>query len=133
MDDRRLVIRTEADVAQIRRMAREVALTIRLGPADTEAVALAVSELATNLARYAPGGMISLSAIEEGGRTGLQLESRDAGPGIADLGKAMQDGFSTGGGMGSGLPAARRLMDEFAIATGAGGTTIVARKWRPKR
>ena len=66
-------------------------------------------------------------------RAGIEIASRDAGPGIADLAAALRDGCSTGGGRGSGLPAVRRLMDEFAITSGPGGTRITARKWRTAR
>jgi serine/threonine-protein kinase RsbT len=96
---------------------------------DTEAVALATSELAMNLARYARRGQLSLSTVQGPSGSGVEIESRDRGPGIADLARALQDGYSTGGGLGSGLPSARRLMDEFQIDTGPGGTRILARKW----
>lgn len=94
-----------------------------------EAVVLAVSELATNLVRYGQNGEILLSEIRESARRGIQIEVIDKGPGIADLVDAMRDGLSTGGGMGSGLPAARRLMDEFEISSSPSGTRVVTRKW----
>jgi serine/threonine-protein kinase RsbT len=100
---------------------------------ETECVALAVSELAMNLVRYAAGGGIVLSPVEGLPGPGVQVESYDHGPGIADLDRAFEDGFSTAGGLGSGLPAVRRLMDEVDIETGAGGTLIVARKWSTGR
>ena len=101
--------------------------------ADAERVALAVSELATNLVRYAQEGTIVLSSVAGSAGTGIQVESWDVGPGIADLEQALEDGFSTGGGLGSGLPAVRRLMDEFTIATGPSGTRIVVRTWATNR
>ena len=124
----RLAVASRTDADRARREARALALSLGFGPADVERVALATSELATNLAIYARRGEIILTAL--GG--GLQLESHDAGPGIRDLDEALADGFSTGGGLGSGLPATRRLMDEFEIASGPNGTNIVARKWAPK-
>lgn len=101
--------------------------------ADAEEVALAVSELAMNLHRYAVDGTIQLRIVVEGERRGLEVQSRDLGPGIDDPVLALQDGYSTVGSMGSGLPGARRLMDDFDLATGPAGTRIVACKWLPTR
>jgi serine/threonine-protein kinase RsbT len=129
---RRLGVAEPADVGRARRAVRALAAALGFGLEDTEAVALAVTELATNLVRYARLGEIALSRVEcpDAARgPGVQVESRDAGPGIADAARAMEDGFSTGGGLGSGLPAVRRLMDDFALTTDAAGTRIVARKW----
>jgi serine/threonine-protein kinase RsbT len=126
---RRLAIRTRLDADQARREARHLAAGLGFNRGDAEAVALAVSELAMNLHRYADGGEIVLRAVTDGDRRGLEIESRDLGPGIAEPDRALQDGYTTGGGLGSGLPSARRLMDDFELATGATGTTIVARKW----
>ena len=102
-------------------------------PADAESVALAASELAMNLHRYAFGGELVLRAVDDGVRRGVEIESQDTGPGIADPDLALQDGYTTGGGLGSGLPSARRLMDEFALTTEKSGTRIVARKWLTTR
>ena len=123
-----LVARRE-DVPRARRAARALAAAQGFGAADAESVSLAATELATNLVRYARGGSLTLTPVAGPAGAGVQIESRDAGPGIADLASALQDGFSTGGGLGSGLPGLRRLMDEFAVESGAAGTTIVARKW----
>jgi serine/threonine-protein kinase RsbT len=92
-------------------------------------IILAVVELATNLVRYGTSGSIALSPLHVEGRVGIQVESTDAGPGIADLALAMADGYSTGGGIGSGLPGVQRLMDDFDITTHPNGTRIVCRKW----
>lgn len=124
-------IRRQADVEHARRVARSLARQLGFAAADCEAIVLATSELATNLVRYAPGGTISLSSIKDAGGRGVQVESQDSGPGIADLAQALTDGFSTGGGLGHGLPAVRRLMDTFDVTTGPEGTTIVAGKWLP--
>ena len=121
----RVPVGTRADAARARRAARALAVALGFGPADAEAVALAAAELATNLVRYARGGVLVAAPVRGAAGVGVQLESRDAGPGIGDVARALQDGYSTGGG----LPAARRLMDEFEVDTGPGGTTIVARKW----
>jgi serine/threonine-protein kinase RsbT len=60
----------------------------------------------------------------------MQIESHDRGPGIDRLTDALQDGYSTTESLGSGLPAVRRLVDDFEARTGPGGTWIVCRKWR---
>jgi serine/threonine-protein kinase RsbT len=124
-----LAIGARSDVEEARRRARSLALASGFSAPDAEAVALAVSELASNLARYARDGRIVVGLGGADGRTGVVIESRDAGPGIADVGQALADGFSTGGGLGGGLPGVRRLMDTFDIASGPGGTRIRACKW----
>jgi serine/threonine-protein kinase RsbT len=116
------------EVESARRAARALAGEIGFTPADTESVVLAVSELAANLVRHAHGGRIELSRIE--GSAGMQIESHDHGPGIECLADALQDGFSTVGGLGSGLPAVHRLVDEFEAGSSPAGTWIVCRKWR---
>jgi serine/threonine-protein kinase RsbT len=128
-DVQRFSVTSRADVERSRREARILAASLGFGRMDAEMVALAVSELATNLARYASGGEIDVGAIHEGSATGLRIESHDTGPGISNLGRAMEDGFSTGGGLGSGLPSVRRLMDDFAIESGPEGTRVVVCKW----
>jgi serine/threonine-protein kinase RsbT len=122
-------ISTELDVERIRREARILATRVGCDRYDAEAIVLAVSELATNLVRHAPGGAIVVSAISDGNAVGIAVDAHDAGPGIADVELALRDGFSTRGGLGSGLPAVRRLMDDFAITTSPDGTTIQACKW----
>jgi serine/threonine-protein kinase RsbT len=97
--------------------------------ADTEALALATRELAINLVRYAVGGRLTMSVLAANGITGIEVESQDEGPGIASIPRAMEDGYSTGGGLGSGLPGVRRLMDDFEIRSGPEGTRVTTRKW----
>ena len=125
----RLAVRTRLDADQARREARRLATSLGFDRAAAESIALAVSELAMNLHRYAVDGTIRLSVVVDGARRGLEVQSSDLGPGIIDPVRALQDGYSTGGGMGSGLPGARRLMDDFDLVTGPTGTRIVARKW----
>jgi serine/threonine-protein kinase RsbT len=108
-------------------------LADQLGFDDTQQclIATAVSELATNIIRYAGSGQIMLRAIREAGRDGLEVVAQDHGPGIRDVGQAMQEHFSTGNSLGLGLPGVKRLMDEFFINSKPGmGTLCIARKWR---
>jgi serine/threonine-protein kinase RsbT len=132
-DPRRLAIQTRLDADQARREARRLAVDLGFDRNGAEAVALAVSELAMNLHRYAVGGEIVVRSVADGVRRGLEIESLDTGPGIADSAQALQDGYTTSGGLGSGLPAARRLMDDFELTTAPSGTRIVARKWLTTR
>jgi serine/threonine-protein kinase RsbT len=127
------VVATSADVEAVRRAARILASATGFDRIGVEEVALAVSELATNLVRYGRGGLIHLRPLARASGSGVEVESRDEGPGIADLGRAMEDGYSTGGGLGGGLGGVRRMMDEFEIATAPGGTRVVGRKWVPTR
>jgi serine/threonine-protein kinase RsbT len=124
-----LTIALPRDVEQIRREVRGLATRVGFNRVDTESIALAVSELATNLVRFAPGGEIRVATCSGDAGQGIAIESRDSGPGIADVDLALQDGYSTGGGLGSGLPAVQRLMDDFSLSTGPAGTRIEARKW----
>lgn len=129
----RIPVVADGDAGAARRAARALALRLGFDEAGAEAVALSVTELATNLLRYAVEGEIALAAVEGARGPGVQIESRDRGPGMADVGRAMEDGYSTGGGLGGGLGAVRRLMDEFEIASGPEGTRIVARAWPSRR
>jgi serine/threonine-protein kinase RsbT len=126
-------IAAPVDVQRARRAARGLTRALGFGVADGECVVLTVSELATNLLRYACNGEICLSVVGGARGMGVEVESRDSGPGIADLNRSLADGTSTAGGLGSGLPAARRLMDTFAITSRPEGTRIVARKWPTAR
>jgi serine/threonine-protein kinase RsbT len=122
-------IATRAYVERARREARRLALAIGFDRNDAERVTLAVSELATNLLRYARQGRIEATAITGMRGAGVQIESRDAGPGIPDVERALRNGYSTGNGLGGGLPGVVRLMDEVEIHSDASGTRITARKW----
>ena len=120
-------ITTPTDVAQARRGARTLAREHAFSDVNTERLTLAVSELAMNLLRYARDGVITLTVCTGADCTGVEVESLDLGPGIASIARAMEDGFSTGGGLGNGLPAVRRLLDTFDIESGPNGTRVTAR------
>ena len=122
-------IAADVDVERIRREARVLTTQVGFDRHDAEAILLAVSELATNLVRYAPGGELIVSVMSEANGVGILIQSSDPGPGIVDVELALRDGYSTSGGLGGGLPGVRRLMDDFTIVTGPSGTSIEARKW----
>lgn len=128
--DQRVPIRHELDVVAARQAGRQMAHTIGFSSVEQTLIATAISEVARNIKQYAQTGEIHLHAVGTPGRRGLQIVATDQGPGIADLDLAMQDGYSTSGSLGLGLPGAKRIMDEFAIRSAAGqGTTVVMTKW----
>ncbi len=89
------------------------------------------SEIARNILMYAKRGEVTLSLVANGDRRGIVIVARDQGPGIRDVERALEDGYSTSGGLGLGLPGARRLMDDFDVSSGVGkGTTVTMKKWR---
>lgn len=129
----RVEIRSEADVVTACQEGRR--LGKRLGFAGIELVQLvtAISEVASNVWRHAGSGRLRLAGRDEPERVGVEVTATDSGPGIPNLELAMRDGWSTMGGMGLGLPGARRLMDEFAISSTPGaGTTVEMTRWLPK-
>ena len=125
-----IVIATDADIVQARQLGRDLATEAGCGTSDLTMVATAISEIARNMLTHAGGGHVQLCLLDEGGRRGIEVVATDQGPGIADLDRALQDGYTSGGGLGFGLPGARRLMDELTIETTPSvGTTITMRKW----
>jgi anti-sigma regulatory factor (Ser/Thr protein kinase)/serine/threonine protein phosphatase PrpC len=122
-----------SDVFAARRAAAVMAEEIGFDEKTKEETILAVSELASNLAKHTEQGTLILTILKDETRDGMQIESVDRGPGIADVEEAMRDGYSTVGSLGYGLGTANRLTDEFDIksrrGTG-GGTRIVARRWK---
>ena len=128
--DLRIPIRNDDDVVTARRLARQLAHELGFEGTDLTLLATAISEVARNITTYAGSGEIEISAVRDGGRHGVRVVARDHGPGIADLELALRDGYTTGRGLGLGLPGARRLVDEFDVDTEVGrGTTITMVKW----
>ncbi len=130
----RVAVDGDADVVAARQAARELAG--RLGcfsPTDLTLIATAVSEVTRNVVKFAGSGEVVVEVLEDP-RPGVRVTARDTGPGIPDVERALQDGFSTYAGLGLGLPGARRLMDEFAIASEVGrGTTVTMTRWCGER
>ena len=128
----RFGLSSDIDVVAARRAVADWATEIRLSLLDRTKVITAASELARNTVIYGRGGVMSLEIVRDGRREGLRLTFADQGPGIADIDRALEDGYSTGGGMGLGLPGARRLVSEFALTSTLGvGTSITVVRWRP--
>jgi serine/threonine-protein kinase RsbT len=127
-------IHAEPDIVTARRTGRELAEAIGFSGTDLTLIATAISELSRNIVRYAGHGEMLFWHEQALGRASLVVQARDKGPGIPDLQLAMQDGYSTGRGLGLGLPGARRLMDEFDIQSEMGkGTVVTLKKWKDKR
>ena len=124
-------IESDADVVTARQRAREMAGALELTSTDQTLLATAISEVARNITTYAGRGEVLLSVIsDDKGRSGIQVIARDQGPGIENVDLAMQDGYTSGGGLGLGLPGARRLVDDFHIETAPGqGTTVTLLMW----
>jgi len=126
-----LFIRAENDIVAARRTVRDAATQLGFGPTDVTRLVTAASELARNVFKYAGQGVMRWNCVQADSRVGLELQFVDEGPGIADINLAMEEGYTTGGGLGVGLPGARRLVDELAIQSAVGqGTTVVVKKWR---
>ena len=126
-------IHGEGDVVAARALLRKEAQEAGFGIVETTKLITAGSELARNILKYAGpgGGAMNVSRVREAAREGIVAEFRDQGPGIADIARAMQDGYSTSGSLGVGLPGAKRLVDEFVITSAPGqGTTVRITKWR---
>lgn len=124
-----VVIRTEADIIAARQTGRALAASIGFSRTDQALIATAISELARNILKYAGNGEVRFSHKAEMGRDCIEVVAADQGPGIANINDAMRDGFTTSGGLGLGLPGAKRLMDEFHVQTSAAGTRITALKF----
>ncbi len=130
-DEAVVPIHVEGDVVVARRAVRDAANRQGFGITDTTRIVTAASELARNIVKYAGNGTMLVRPVEHDGHPGLELVFADRGPGIPDVAQAMTEGYSTAGGLGMGLPGARRLMDEMRIQSKVGeGTSVVVRKWR---
>ena len=121
---------TEWDIVAARQLGRNEAKKAGFGTVDQARITTAISELARNIYLYAGKGKIEIERVTERGKFGIKIIASDEGPGIADLHKVMEDGYSTSGGLGAGMPGVKRLMDEFKVISEQGsGTTITTTKW----
>jgi serine/threonine-protein kinase RsbT len=129
-DEVRVGITTDNDIVTARQEGRRLSSELGFSNTDLTLIATAISEVARNIRLYAEQGDVQLRLLRERGREGILVVARDKGPGILDVERAMQDGYSSGGGSGLGLPGARRLMDEFDIRSKPGkGVTVTMKKW----
>ena len=124
-------LRRSEDIVRMRQAVREKAIALGFGLVDQTKIVTAASELGRNAMLHGGGGRVELAKVTAGPRRGLQLTFIDEGPGIVDIAQAMQDGFTTGTGLGLGLGGARRLVNDFHIDSAPGsGTRVTIARWR---
>lgn len=126
-------IGSEADLITVRKTVRAVVTRLGFGVTDATRIVTAASELARNVYVYAKSGILRWRVVDSSAGIGIELIFEDKGPGISDIKQAVQEGFSTSGGMGMGLSGTKRLMDEMEVQSVVGkGTTVTVRKWQRK-
>jgi serine/threonine-protein kinase RsbT len=124
-------LRSDEEIVRLRQIVRDQAIALGFSLIEQTKFVTAASELARNTLQYGGGGDARLEALSNGVRVGLKLTFVDRGPGIADIERALQDGFTSGNGLGLGLGGARRLCDAFTIdSTPGNGTTVTITKWK---
>jgi serine/threonine-protein kinase RsbT len=130
--DGKLRIASASDIVAVRKSVREVAAVMGFDVVRSTRIVTAAAELARNIIHYAGSGELTWKSVAHEGRKGLRLEFLDHGPGIADISQAMAPGYSSSGGLGMGLPGAKRLADEMIVQSEAGkGTNVVILQWLP--
>jgi serine/threonine-protein kinase RsbT len=129
-----VAINNPDDIVEARKAGHQLALYLGFSLTDVTMIATAISEVARNITSYAGHGKVLVTVADREGREALVVRAEDDGPGIADVERAMEDGYSTGRGLGLGLPGARRLMDRLIVESALGrGTVIEMWKWVPAR
>jgi serine/threonine-protein kinase RsbT len=122
------------DIVEARKAGHQLALDLGFSLTDVTMIATAISEIARNITSYAGHGAVRVFVADREGRKALVVRAEDQGPGIADIERAMEDGYSTGRGLGMGLPGSRRLMDRLFVESALGrGTVVEMWKWVPPR
>ncbi len=130
-DEIHIPITSDADMVPARAEGRALALALGFSRTDATLIATAISEVARNIVVHVGSGEVVMKPVYEDERYGIIVTARDEGPGIRDVEAALGHGYTGRGGLGLGLPGARRLMDEFEIASDSGsGTTVMMAKWR---
>jgi serine/threonine-protein kinase RsbT len=125
-----LSVKSNHDIIHARQRARELAGRLGFSIFDLTLIATAISELARNIVLYTEGGEIAMKTMCQEGGNGFMAVARDQGPGIPCVARALQEGFSTSGGLGLGLPSVRRVMDTFELESEVNrGTMVTIKKW----
>jgi serine/threonine-protein kinase RsbT len=128
-----IAVASDGDMIPARAEGRALADRLGFSRTDATLIATAISEVGRNILVHAGSGEIVLSELRANGREGLQVVASDSGPGIRDVEAALRDGYASRGGLGLGLPGARRLMDDFEIDSRVGeGTVVTMKKWRDR-
>jgi len=129
-NEARVVISSAADIVTARQVGRALAAELGFDGSDLTLIATAISEVARNIVTHAKSGEILLAPANNSSKHGICIIARDEGPGIKNLNRAMQYGYSTNKGLGVGLPGAKWLVDEFEIESKVGdGTKVTMKKW----
>ena len=124
-------LRSEADIVASRQVVRQLAVALKFSLVDQTKMITAASELSRNTLVHGGGGEMRWNVIEDGLKRGLQLQFADTGPGIPDVNLALTDGWTSGGGMGLGLPGSKRLVHEFDLRSAPGeGTCVTITRWK---
>ena len=122
---------SEMDIVLARQAVRKRSIELGFRLVDQTKIVTAASELSRNTLVHGGGGRMRWEFVERNGKRGLQLHFEDDGPGIADVPLALTDGWTSGGGMGLGLPGSKRLVNDFEIDSGPGrGTRVSITKWK---
>jgi serine/threonine-protein kinase RsbT len=120
------------DIVAARQAGHQLARDLGFSLTDVTMIATAISEIARNITSYAGSGRIQLAVADREGRKALVVKATDEGPGIVDIARALEDGYSSGGGLGLGLPGARRMMDRLEVRSAPQrGTTVEMWKYVP--
>ncbi|WP_299787218.1 anti-sigma regulatory factor [Ramlibacter sp.] len=124
-------LRSEADIVASRQKVRALAQQLKFSLVDQTKMITAASELSRNTVVHGGGGAMRWELLEEGVRRGLRLHFEDTGPGIPDTRLALTDGWTSGAGMGLGLPGSRRLVHDFELHSAPGqGTRVSITRWK---
>ena len=130
-DEVLVTISSDRDIVVARQTGRSMATELGLSKSEATLLATAISEVARNIVQYVGDGQVLLCIVNGGGTDGIKVIASDSGPGIENVELALQDGQSSGGRLGLGLPGARRLMDEFHMVSRVGeGSTVTMTKWK---
>jgi serine/threonine-protein kinase RsbT len=128
-----IAVREQHDIVSVRQVVRSWSLSLGLGLVDLTKLVTAASEIARNTVEYGGGGTLQLEEVRDGLKLGVRLVFEDHGPGIADIDRAMTDGYSSGTGMGLGLGGTKRLVDDFDLTSTPGaGTRVSITKWKSR-
>lgn len=125
-----LPLQTEEHIVASRQAVRQLTQHLKFSLVDQTKMITAASELSRNTVVHGGGGQMRWEIVQEGLRSGLRLHFEDTGPGIADMNLAMSDGWTSGGGMGLGLPGSKRLVNEFDIESAPGRTRVSITRWK---
>jgi serine/threonine-protein kinase RsbT len=124
-------LRSDEEVVLARQAIRRIAVEMGFSIVEQTKIVTATSEIARNAYVYGISGRLHWEKISNGSRQGLRVTVSDDGPGIEDVNLALKDGWTSGKGLGMGLPGAKRLVNDFSIESKPGvGTTVTITRWK---